>query len=263
MAYDCKKEFKGPLRPNSKTGIHRNTRYYLRRCCRIGRSERRGRRLQAGTQAPVRLLMHSKDIEKGRMAAERLFQLRGASARGPLAGRSGRLRRNGSVRQERALKGVPHPPTGLRDPRGVQARLLPRHWQEARTCPAIERSDLRIVRFSEGSCAQIMHKGPCDDEPATVARLANFVKGPGTMSRHRERSRVEPARDPRHARPRRSHPAHPPASRNLSWRPASDEAREPQDGNPSPRRLGSRLDFKRLPHACFLTLPLTPQHVGI
>lgn len=44
---------------------------------------------------------------------------------------------------------------------------------------AIERGDLRLVRFSEGTCAQIMHKGPYDDEPATIAKLADFVGAQG------------------------------------------------------------------------------------
>ncbi len=33
----------------------------------------------------------------------------------------------------------------------------------------------RLVRFAEGPCAQIMHKGPYDDEPATIAQMEEFV----------------------------------------------------------------------------------------
>lgn len=44
---------------------------------------------------------------------------------------------------------------------------------------AIERGDLRLIRFSEGTCAQIMHKGSYDDEPATIAKLADFVGAQG------------------------------------------------------------------------------------
>lgn len=40
---------------------------------------------------------------------------------------------------------------------------------------AIEHGSLRLVRFSEGTCAQVMHKGPYDDEPATIAKLSSFV----------------------------------------------------------------------------------------
>lgn len=42
--------------------------------------------------------------------------------------------------------------------------------------PSIECGSLRLIRFSEGACAQIMHKGPYDDEPATIAKLTSFVE---------------------------------------------------------------------------------------
>lgn len=45
--------------------------------------------------------------------------------------------------------------------------------------PAIEHGSLRLVRFSEGACAQVMHKGPYDDEPATIAKLSSFVADQG------------------------------------------------------------------------------------
>lgn len=45
--------------------------------------------------------------------------------------------------------------------------------------PGIERGDLRLVRFAEGRCAQIMHQGPYDDEPATIAKLTAFVEAEG------------------------------------------------------------------------------------
>ena len=44
---------------------------------------------------------------------------------------------------------------------------------------AIEKGDLRLIRFSEGTCAQIMHKGSYDDEPATIAKLADFIGAQG------------------------------------------------------------------------------------
>ena len=37
--------------------------------------------------------------------------------------------------------------------------------------PALERGDLRIIRFAEGRCAQVMHVGPYDDELASLAKL--------------------------------------------------------------------------------------------
>lgn len=38
---------------------------------------------------------------------------------------------------------------------------------------------LRLVRFAEGPCAQVMHRGPYDDEPATVAALSAFIAEQG------------------------------------------------------------------------------------
>lgn len=42
---------------------------------------------------------------------------------------------------------------------------------------AVDRGDLRLVRFAEGPCAQVMHRGPYDDEPATIAQLDAFIAG--------------------------------------------------------------------------------------
>lgn len=44
---------------------------------------------------------------------------------------------------------------------------------------AIAAGSLRLVRFAEGSCAQIMHRGPYDDEPKTIAKLSAFVAEKG------------------------------------------------------------------------------------
>ena len=38
---------------------------------------------------------------------------------------------------------------------------------------------LRLVRFAEGPCAQVMHRGPYDDEPAIVAALSAFIAEQG------------------------------------------------------------------------------------
>ena len=38
---------------------------------------------------------------------------------------------------------------------------------------------LRLVCFAEGPCAQVMHRGPYDDEPATVAALTAFIAEQG------------------------------------------------------------------------------------
>lgn len=47
--------------------------------------------------------------------------------------------------------------------------------------PALAAGELRLVRFAEGPCAQVMHKGPYDEEPATIARLSAFVAEKGLV----------------------------------------------------------------------------------
>lgn len=37
----------------------------------------------------------------------------------------------------------------------------------------------RLVRFAEGACAHVMHRGPYDEEPATVSALSAFVRASG------------------------------------------------------------------------------------
>lgn len=47
--------------------------------------------------------------------------------------------------------------------------------QVAEKKPELDLRRARLVRFAEGPCAQIMHKGPYDDEPATIAQMEEFV----------------------------------------------------------------------------------------
>lgn len=47
--------------------------------------------------------------------------------------------------------------------------------QVARKKPELDLQRARLVRFAEGPCAQIMHKGPYDDEPATIACMEEFI----------------------------------------------------------------------------------------
>lgn len=44
---------------------------------------------------------------------------------------------------------------------------------------ALDAGALRLVRFAEGPCAQIMHRGSYDDEPATIAELSVFIADNG------------------------------------------------------------------------------------
>lgn len=47
---------------------------------------------------------------------------------------------------------------------------------------ALGRGDLRLVRFAEGACAQVMHKGPYDDEPVSIEKLSTFIEERGHRS---------------------------------------------------------------------------------
>jgi hypothetical protein len=49
--------------------------------------------------------------------------------------------------------------------------------QKKKPSPSVER--LRLERFREGLCLQIMHIGPYADEPATVAKMAAFAQENG------------------------------------------------------------------------------------
>ena len=62
--------------------------------------------------------------------------------------------------------------------------------QVAAKKPELDLRRARLVRFAEGPCAQIMHKGPYDDEPATVVALEAFVAASG-----REDDIAEPTSD--------------------------------------------------------------------
>ena len=49
----------------------------------------------------------------------------------------------------------------------------------ARKKPNLDTTKARFEVFEEGLCAQIMHKGPYDDEPATIAKLDAFITEQG------------------------------------------------------------------------------------
>ena len=112
--------------------------------------------------------------------------------------------------------------------------------------------DLLLVRFAEGPCAQVLHKGPYDDEPATVARLAAFIEGAGLAAdiagggggvagRACGGRAIRRRGGARCARRGRRGAIRPSAPRNLSGRPAPHQAREPQDGRPPPGCRAFRL----------------------
>lgn len=49
----------------------------------------------------------------------------------------------------------------------------------AKKKPDLDTSIARLEKFTEGLCAQVMHIGPFDDEPATILQLSQFVKESG------------------------------------------------------------------------------------
>lgn len=51
--------------------------------------------------------------------------------------------------------------------------------QVARKKPELNVDRAHLVRFAEGPCAQVLHKGPYDDEPATIEALDAFIAASG------------------------------------------------------------------------------------
>lgn len=51
----------------------------------------------------------------------------------------------------------------------------------AKKKPALDVKAARLEQFTEGSCAQIMHVGSYDDEPATIAVLEDFITEQGSV----------------------------------------------------------------------------------
>lgn len=74
---------------------------------------------------------------------------------------------------------------------------------EAETKKGIDLSDAEFFAVDEGQCAQIMHVGSYDDEPATIAVLNAFIEESGyapdfTKSRHHHEIYIS---DPRRTKP--------------------------------------------------------------
>lgn len=68
--------------------------------------------------------------------------------------------------------------------------------------PELDTSKARLEDFTEGLCAQIMHTGSYDDEPATIAALEEFIKSKGYktvmsgMRQHHEIYLSDPRKTP-------------------------------------------------------------------
>lgn len=48
--------------------------------------------------------------------------------------------------------------------------------------PEVDLSKIRLIRYEEGLCAQVMHTGSFDDEPGTVELLNRFIEDNGYMT---------------------------------------------------------------------------------
>lgn len=71
----------------------------------------------------------------------------------------------------------------IRQPEFVTPEVFAWAVEEAsRKKPELDTSLARFETYREGLCAQVMHKGPYDDEPATIAALDRFIEEKGYRS---------------------------------------------------------------------------------
>ena len=68
---------------------------------------------------------------------------------------------------------------------------------EKRDSPAVHK--LRLERFKEGACLQVMHVGPYADEPRTIERMQAFAEENGLVYRGKHHEIY--LGDPRRAKP--------------------------------------------------------------
>jgi hypothetical protein len=54
--------------------------------------------------------------------------------------------------------------------------------QTAKKKPGLDTSRARLAAFEEGLCVQVMHSGPYDDEPKTIALIENFLEESGYLN---------------------------------------------------------------------------------
>ena len=68
----------------------------------------------------------------------------------------------------------------IRQPAFVtEAALASARAALAKKKPGVDTSIVRLCAFTEGLCVQMLHVGPYDDEPATVAQMKAFVAAEG------------------------------------------------------------------------------------
>lgn len=102
----------------------------------------------------------------------------------------------------------------IRQPAFVTEEVLETAKEQlARKKPDLDLTKVCRVAFTEGLCAQVMHVGPYDDEPETIAKLSEFVVSSGFAEdmegerRHHEIYLGDPRKmDPRKLRTVIRHP---------------------------------------------------------
>ncbi|WP_165494908.1 GyrI-like domain-containing protein [Actinomadura roseirufa] len=68
----------------------------------------------------------------------------------------------------------------LRLPDGTDAAAVRRAREDVRTtAPAASR--VQLVTFADGSCVQMLHRGPYSDEPASLARMDALIEAEGLV----------------------------------------------------------------------------------
>ncbi|MBB1124364.1 GyrI-like domain-containing protein [Limosilactobacillus albertensis] len=69
--------------------------------------------------------------------------------------------------------------SAIRMPSFVTSEVFQWAVNEATAKKKLDFTPVKLTSIAEGQCAQIMHVGPYDNEPATVAKLYNFIKQTG------------------------------------------------------------------------------------
>ncbi|MGI6104954.1 MAG: GyrI-like domain-containing protein [Raoultibacter sp.] len=64
--------------------------------------------------------------------------------------------------------------------------------------PSLDPSSARLVSFEEGLCAQILHLGPYDDEPGSIATLDAFIKESGYVPEISDQAEAFPVQKRHH-----------------------------------------------------------------
>lgn len=105
--------------------------------------------------------------------------------------------------------------SAIRLPDFVTPEVFAWAQSEAAHKKGLDTSSAELVTIDEGLCAQIMHLGSYDEEPATIALLDDFVTSEGYA--------LDMSNTPRRSA----------SSRDLSFGPASHQARKPQDDHSS------------------------------